>query len=191
MPAASFADYAQIMLALPGTLSEISERCRMGRQPVARALKTLHRMEQVHIASVQKRAGTGHPMNVWADGPGQDAAAVRSRPRPIPSLIAFATMWQALREGGTLVGMAQETGISRVSLSRVISANQSRFHVCAWDRSKRGTPVAVWCLGRRPDVPRPEPKTRAEVSREARQRLRLMTLHMLPANTADVQRVAA
>lgn len=193
MPAASFTDYADIMFALPGTIQEIAARVNMGRLPVSRALRALKALGAVHASHTITRPQTGHVMAVFSEGEGDSVVASSTKPlKPTATIIAFASMWSALKAGGTLEELAEETGLFRESFRRLIVARRREFHVAAWDRSaRRGTPVAVWRLGRRPDALRPAPKTRAQVSRDCRQRQRMLLLAGIQRRAPNEERRAA
>ena len=90
--------------------------------------------------------------------------------RHILNSTAWAVFIQTLAEdGGTLQDLAQESGLSIWTISKVLRSLHKRgaIHVASWDNDTLGRPsVRLWKLGRAKDAKRPARKSNTQKCRD-------------------------
>lgn len=70
--------------------------------------------------------------------------------------------------------IAERINLHHATVHKHIERNRNKVHVIDWDRrTNDGSAIPVYALGPGKDVPKPEPITKAEVSRRIRERQRI------------------
>jgi CRP-like cAMP-binding protein len=161
MPAASFNDHARVMLCLPATADEIAAKCGMTQRGVFTLMRRLWALRMVYPGGKQPTGPRAHPVAVWMAGEGQlcECLRVRKPLRPRAQHIAFASMWELLRDGSTAHGLADDTGCSRVSVYRLLAVLKGHVRIVSWERDSVGRPVAVWAFGQGASAQKPRKLT--------------------------------
>ena len=170
MPAGGYADYARVMAALPGTARQIARRTGMDDSGVRRVVRAFWALGLAHPGR-RKPATCQHPAEaIWVAGSGPTAEGLRiGKPlRPLVQHIAFKHLWRALEDGATKAELRELTGLTVLTILRALRAMQ--VHICEYETDALGRPVAVWKLGKKPDVPRPLPPTDCEKWRRYQKR---------------------
>ncbi len=190
MPSVSYGDYADLLLALPGTAAQIA--ARLGWSATA-TRGVLRRMQALQLAHASHALIVGNTKSwVWSRGDGE--AAMREPLRPKASHIGFAYLWRELEAGSTVLGASDASGASKVTVQRLLNRLRSRgqARVCAWERDSQNRPVAVWRIGAGTNVPKPRRSSseKGKAYRRARAADALRTVWM-PAANAQQRREAA
>ena len=174
MPAASYADYADILLAMPATANDIARRLGLDDTALRATLRGMLQLGLAHPGML-RIAGRSREA-IWIMGEGQQCPdGRRIRPaRPKAHLIGFAGLWRELEDGATSRQACAESGASKVTFVRLLRHLRGRqaAHITAWERDAIGRPVAVWRIGSGRDAKKPT-KPRREANRQWRQRRRL------------------
>lgn len=190
MPAVSYTDYADLMLAMQGTAEQIA--ARVGWAKTATRV-ILRRMQALHLAHASHALIVGNTKTwVWSRGIGDGGN--RKSLRPKASHIGFAHLWRELEAGATVLGAAEATGAAKPTVHKLLMhlRRKRQAHVCAWEKDAMNRPVAVWRIGVGNSVPKPK-RSNAEKQRayrQARSADALRTVWM-PAANAEQQRRAA
>ena len=84
------------------------------------------------------------------------------RPRLQPRIVAFCSLVQALRHGGSLTEIAHQSGVAAGRLSDVVKHMHALrlVHISGWDRSPVGPVWRLWAWGSGVDVRRPKCRPR-------------------------------
>jgi hypothetical protein len=170
MPAGGYEDYGRVMQALPGTARQIAKRTGMQDSGVRRLVRAFWALGLAHPGG-RKPATARQPAEaIWrrGDGPKADGVRVGKPMRPLVQHIAFKHLWRALEDGATKAELRELTGLTVLTILRALRAMQ--VHICEYETDALGRPVAVWKLGKKPDVPRPLPPSDVEKWRRYQQR---------------------
>ena len=92
------------------------------------------------------------------------ATGVKSK--PTANLILFASLINAMDEGGTIAELAERTGCNATTATKFAN-HMHRLglaHVGAWHNNWTGYPARVFMLGNRRDAARPKAMTQREKS---------------------------
>lgn len=182
MPACSIADYADVMLAIPGTASEIAQRAGWAASPMRIALRRLQHLGLVRPAMLRCVGQTREV--VWAAGAhGDEHPTIAGAPRPMrpkAAMIAFAHLWRAFADGATIDGAAEECGVCKLTAWRLMWRLRERqhAHVGGWETDSQGRAVAAWRIGHGRNAPKPR-STSAEKSKRYRDTRRLRRIETL------------
>lgn len=195
--------YARLLHAVatnPGlTTSELAaivkrEDCAVRRHLLAmRALRLVRREEHIQRGITFR----------WHLGEDADKTTQRGdRVKPPPMLIAFASMLHACKDGATASEVAEACGYIPNNARRYVSMLRRQpsrlLRICRWERRDGhhgpAIPVYQYAPGV-PDCAKPARKSRVEVNRQWRARVRtkrqqLAVLHAIAGN-ASIFRVAA
>lgn len=183
MPAVSYRDYADLLLAMPGTASQLA--AKLGWTAVA-TRGVLRRMHALHLAHASHALIVGNSKSwVWSRG---SEASDRGPLRPKAAHIGFAYLWREMETGATMLGAAEASGASKVTVQRLVNHLRDRrcVHICAWERDSQTRPVAVWRIGAGNNVPKPK-RTSCEKSRAHRKSRAANALRTVWINAANEQ----
>ena len=180
----------------PATAREVAARHHLCEDASRYLLRQLLQAELLRVAGWERVGRAGVSDRVFGVGPEPSVQPPRTkhgapgrgpvsyRRRIQPAVLSFITAWQALKEGGTAIDVAEETGIGPQAIYRFIAAMRKIRAVRVLDWEQHNCVLtAVYQLGSAPDKKRPPREAVGTVQRRARQkrRARDMTLQICGA----------
>lgn len=180
---ALYTDIVRGLQSQPGTGREVAERHGICACTARALLRELHTVGILRVSGWRRVGNCGPLDRLFTTKPGEDVPPPLStvgrplllkppkRSRPRPAVIAFAALWEALHDPSTAHQIAEECGMGQQAIYRFLAHARSLrlVRVSGWVRIGV-VPVALYALGSKADVPRPERMPNAAVKRRCRQR---------------------
>lgn len=165
--------YTHVWCNMPNTSTAIIEKMGgVDRQSVFFALAGMQKLGLAHRCGVALSTGARNvPISVWARGPGVSVPLYSRRVstrRPKASMIAWASIMSELEKGGTIMRIADATGVTDAAIRGVVKILRSygKVYRMGWDYTSSNTLAAEYMLGEGEDVRRPPRKSQKQSSRE-------------------------
>lgn len=184
----------RVLAALPGTDAQVHERIG-GGIPMQTVTDWLRSAVRTGIARIERVEHVGPRLFArhYGLGPGPSAAwqhASRDGGRSHTTVIALATLFDALRQGPMLVAdLVEETGMDRRVLHSTLAILRQHglARIAEWPRDAYSRPAPAWGLGDAPDMRKPRPTPRKVVNARAwaRRRAKLQQRQVLAALTGS------
>lgn len=175
---------------------------RIGRSSTTqRIAETLWRMTLggiLHVCAwVPNGSGRGLLLPVFAYGRSASVPYPRPLARPThgiglaardprPELRGFMRIVETLSEPVSREEIRERTGYAHHRISELVRHMRrlELVHVAGWNSEKPGNPAKLFQFGRAPDVPKPKPKSRTQISREHRARVAAAEMQRILARAA-------
>lgn len=188
--------YIRVLAALPGNAAHIAAAVGVESDQAAEFLRAMRRLGLVHICAVER---VGRLALVYAAGRGvePELGFPISRVTPPATMIAFASLVEAMDRPTATAELAEITGISRSTLHpllRKMMADGYRIaRIAGWCTVDGGGAAPMFAMGSAPDAKRKPPlsrketnaryvKRRAEAVRQARITMALAGAKVLPTS---------
>lgn len=189
----------------PATVAAMAQRFDMVRHQNYAYMRMLLEAGVLRIHGWSRPGGSGNhaivygfgrepdaPLPLTKDGRRQIKSRIGQRLQPCVGVIAFVSLWNALKEPSTLGDLMEETGLQRSTIALFV--RRARYlqlaRLCRWEKHFR-IPVAAYALGsggNEPTRPRPQTSDERNAKDRAREAGRQMTLSIVSALAAKSRR---